>query len=30
MSNEPLPVKITVGGMTLDAELKPTRTAKAV
>src|SRR5256885_15033496 len=30
MSNEALPVKITVGGVTLDAELKPTRTAKAV
>src|SRR2546428_8079499 len=30
MSNEPLPIKITVGGVTLDAELKPTRTAKAV
>jgi hypothetical protein len=30
MSTEPLPIKITVGGMTLDAELKPTRTAKAI
>src|SRR2546427_8820283 len=30
MSNEALPVKITVGGVTLDAELKPTRTARAV
>src|SRR2546425_12030810 len=30
MSNEALQVKITVGGVTLDAELKPTRTAKAV
>src|SRR5207244_7989896 len=30
MSNEALPVKITVGGVTLDAELKPTRTAKAI
>jgi len=30
MSNEALQVKITVGGVTLDGELKPTRTAKAV
>jgi uncharacterized protein len=30
MSNEPLPIKITVGGVTLNAELKPTRTAKAI
>src|SRR5256712_11898333 len=30
MSNESLPIKITVGGLTLDAELKPTRTAKAI
>ena len=30
MSHEPLPIKITVGGVTLNAELKATRTAKAI
>ncbi len=30
MSSEPLQVKITVGGLTLHAEFKPTRTAKAI
>ena len=30
MSDESLPIKITVGGVTLHAELKPTRTAKAI
>ncbi len=30
MSDAPLPVKISVGAVTLQAELKPTRTAKAI
>src|SRR2546428_8667496 len=30
MSNESLPIKITVGGLILGAELKATRTAKAI
>src|SRR2546430_10606111 len=30
MSNESLPIKITVRGLILDAELKATRTAKAI
>ena len=30
MSNAMLPIRISVGAVTLDAELKPTRTAKAI
>jgi len=30
MSDSTLPIKIMVGGVTLEAELKPTRTAKAI
>src|SRR5438552_7266633 len=30
MSEVPMPIKILVGAVTLEAELKPTRTAKAI